>query len=172
MDCSQDAFFRNPSLPAGKHPISLLVKRKFQPPASGDDPETKKQSMSHDFFEKCMNSFPLDVAVIRQEPVCHLASLSELSRAFQKVTGYHLRFFKPNAGTNAEAIDCVATFPVTSGEQNTSCMMGLVRNYPAVSLIPERDVEYLARALADMISEAHQWQVALRQREAELAANV
>ncbi len=51
-------------------------------------------------------------------------------------------------------------------------MMGVVRNLTSVSLIPERDVESLARALAEMITEAHQWQVALRQREAELAANV
>jgi len=128
--------------------------------------------MSHEYFEQCLNSFPLEVAAIREEPVYHLASLFELSRAFQKVTGYHLRFFKPNAGTKTGTIDCVATFPIVSGERDASCVMGLVRNFPAVSLIPERDVEYLARALADMISESQQWQVALRQREAELAANV
>ena len=124
--------------------------------------------MPHDSFEKYMTGFPPDVAVVHQEPTYHLASLSELSQAFQKVTGYHLRFFNPEAGT----IDCVATFPIQTGEDNTSCVMGLVRNFPTVSLIPERDVECLARALADMISEAHQWQVALRHREAELAANV
>jgi len=123
--------------------------------------------MPHEAFEKYISSFPFDVAAVSEEPIYHLASLPELSQAFQKVTGYRLRFFKPNAGTG----DCVATFPITSG-QNTSCMMGLVRNFPAIPLIPERDVAYLARTLADMISESHQWQVALRHREAELAANV
>ena len=123
--------------------------------------------MSQDPFEKNLKSFPLGVAVTEPEPAICLASLPEFSQAFQKVTGYHLRFLKPGANS----ADCTATFPITMGE-NMTCMIGLARSLTSVSLIPEREVESLTRALADMISEAHQWQIALRQREAELAANV
>ena len=123
--------------------------------------------MSQDHFGKNTKSIPLGVAVAEQEPAFCLASLPEFSQAFQKVTGFHLRFLKPGASS----ADCIATFPIDLGE-NTTCMIGLVRSLTSVSLIPERDVESLARALADMVSEAHQWQFALREREAELAANV
>lgn len=124
--------------------------------------------MSHDFYEKYLKHFPSDIAVAEHESPLFMASLPELSQAFQKVTGYHLRFSKP--GHNLP--DCVATFPIQSGGKEQSSTMGVVRNLTSVSLIPERDVENLARAMADMISEAHQWQLALRQREAELAAHV
>ncbi len=124
--------------------------------------------MSHDSFEKYLKSFPPEIAVADQEPAFFLASLPELSKAFQKVTGYQLRFLKPGASS----ADCVAAFPILSGGKPFPCTMGLVRNLTSVSLIPERDVENLARSLAEVVSEAHQWQVALRQREAELAANV
>ena len=124
--------------------------------------------MPHDSFEKNLKSIPLNVAVDDQEPMFCLASLPELSQAFQKVTGYQLRFLKPGASS----LDCVTTFPISLAKESDSCAMGLARNLTSVSLIPERNVESLARALADLISEAHQWQIALRQREAELAANV
>ncbi|MCL2623568.1 MAG: GAF domain-containing protein [Planctomycetaceae bacterium] len=123
--------------------------------------------MSQDSFEKHWNSIPLSVTVVEEEPAFCLASLPELAQAFQKVTGYQLRFLKRGVGT----ADCIATYPISLGD-NTTCMMGLVRNLTSVSLIPEREVESLTRAIADMISEAYQWQIALRQREAELAANV
>ena len=124
--------------------------------------------MSHDFYEKHLKSFPSDVAVAEYDSPLFLASLPELSQAFQRVTGYHLRFAKPGIPLP----ECVAAFPIPSCGKEQPCMMGIVRSLTSVSLIPERDVESLARALADMISEAHQWQVALRQREAELAAHV
>lgn len=127
--------------------------------------------MSHDFFDKYLRSFPDDVAIADRESPLILASLPELAKAFQKVTGYQLHFAKPGANL----IECVAVFPVQStyGEKKSPvCVLGISRNLTSVSLIPERDVESLARSLADMISEAHQWQLALRQREAELAANV
>ena len=127
--------------------------------------------MSYDFCEKYLRSFPGDIAVVEQESPLILASLPELSLSFQKVTGYQLHFVRP--GTNMA--ECTAVFPIQSGysdSQSPVCVMGISRSLTSVSLIPERDVEQLARSLADMISESHQWQVALRQREAELAANV
>ena len=124
--------------------------------------------MLQDSFEKYWKSTPPDVVVADQSPVFCLASLPELSQAFQKVTGYHLHFLKPGASSP----NCVATFPIHSDDKNKCCAIGLSRSLTSVSLIPERDVEHLARALADMVSESHQWQIALRQREAELAANV
>jgi hypothetical protein len=124
--------------------------------------------MPHDFYEKFLKSFPSDIAVAEHESPLFLASLPELSQAFQKVTGYHLRFAKPGHCLP----ECMTAFPIQSGGKDQAYTMGVVRSLTSVSLIPDRDVESLARALADMISEAHQWQVALRQREAELAANV
>ena len=128
----------------------------------------RKPVMSQDPFEKNLKSIPLSPAVADQEPAICLASLPDLSQAFRKVTGYQLRFLKP--GTDSS--DCVATFPISPNEKKTTCEMGLVRSLTAVSLIPERDVESLARALADLISESYRWQLALRQREVELAAHV
>jgi len=124
--------------------------------------------MSHDFYEKYLKSFPSDTAVAEHESPLFLASLPELSQAFQKVTGYQLRFAKPGYVMP----ECAAVFPISSGGKAEPCTMGVARSLTSVSLIPERDVEHLARALADMISEAHQWQAALRRREAELAAQV
>ena len=124
--------------------------------------------MSQDPFDYYLKNVPLHVAETEQESGICFASLPELSQAFQKVTGYRLRFLKPGASS----ADCLTTFPISIGNDTTTSMIGLARNLTSVSLIPERDVENLANALADMISEAHQWQFALRQREAELAANV
>ncbi|MDR1383183.1 MAG: GAF domain-containing protein [Planctomycetaceae bacterium] len=124
--------------------------------------------MPHNFYEKNIKTFPVENTETEHESPLFLSSLPELSQAFLKVTGYHLRFARP--GTPLR--ECYVTFPIKAGKDSPVYMMGVARNLTSVSLLPERDVETLARAIADLICESYQWQSALRQREAELAANV
>ncbi|MCL2348854.1 MAG: GAF domain-containing protein [Planctomycetaceae bacterium] len=124
--------------------------------------------MKPDFFEQHLKEFPPEPSPVEQSSTPMFSALPEIIQSFQKVTGYQLKFAK----SGMSLPECFVTFPVSSLKDQSPYLLGLARNLTSMSLIPERDVEYLARSLADLLSEAHSWQTALRQREAELAANV